>query len=245
MDNVTMRGERDTFLLIGQSNMAGRGRFHEVTRLADPRVLMFRDGLWIPAEEPLHADRPNIAGVGLGMSFAVELLRHVPQGTIGLLPCAVGGTPLRRWMPGADLYTTALSVARLGLEHGVLKGILWHQGENDSGNADDARSYGERFTQMIEGLRADLGGGSIPVIAGELGEFLEESHWSCARIVNQQLRGLERTLPLYGCVSAEGLADNGDRVHFDSRSLRELGIRYANKFLAIALPEWHEACESD
>ena len=53
------------FLLVGQSNMAGRGAVTEEDRNPDPRVLMLtRDRAWIPAADPLHFDKPKIAGVG-------------------------------------------------------------------------------------------------------------------------------------------------------------------------------------
>ncbi|MFH1476733.1 MAG: sialate O-acetylesterase [Verrucomicrobiota bacterium] len=54
--------------------MAGHGRLDEVSALRDPRIFMFRNGHWINAEEPLHTDKPKIAGVGLAMNFAKELL---------------------------------------------------------------------------------------------------------------------------------------------------------------------------
>jgi len=112
-----MNSELNIFLLIGQSNMAGRGRFDEVSTLRDPQVSMFQDGRWTVAEEPLHTDKPIIAGVGLGMSFAVELLTRAHPTPIGLVPCAVGGTQLSRWMPGADLYENAVSITRLALSN--------------------------------------------------------------------------------------------------------------------------------
>ena len=51
---------------------------------------------------------------------------------IALVPCAVGGTPIRRWCRGGDLYKKMLARAKIAAEAGVLKGILWHQGEGDS-----------------------------------------------------------------------------------------------------------------
>jgi hypothetical protein len=99
-----MTDELKVFLPIGQSNMAGRGRLDEVPELVSPQVFMFRAGRWLPAVEPLHTDKPQIAGVGLGMSFALELTEKAGIVPVGLVPCAVGGTPLSRWMPGADLY---------------------------------------------------------------------------------------------------------------------------------------------
>ena len=54
---------RDIMLLIGQSNMAGRGLPNEVDPIADGRIETFRDDQWQAAVEPLHNDKKT-AGVG-------------------------------------------------------------------------------------------------------------------------------------------------------------------------------------
>ena len=95
------------FLLMGQSNMSGRGRSTEVEPVEDSRVLMFRGDRWSVADEPLHDDKPT-AGVGLGMTFALGLIERWPSARIGLVPCAVGGFPLELWEPGAGLYAAAV-----------------------------------------------------------------------------------------------------------------------------------------
>ena len=226
----------DIFLLIGQSNMAGRGLLAEVAELSDSRILMLRDGSWQHAAEPLHTDKPERAGVGLGSGFALELLCHAPETTIGLVPCAVGGTPLSRWLPGMDLYEAALSMAKQVCGDGTMKGILWHQGESDANDATLAESYGTRLQTMIRQLRIELGAGPVPFIAGELGTFLaaEENRRPYFNVVNQQLRELETRVSKYGLVDSEELSDTGDNVHFNAISLREFGRRYAQKFLYLA-----------
>jgi hypothetical protein len=151
--------------------------------------------------------------------------------TIGLIPCAVGGTPLERWMKGGDLYEQALKRARLAMKNGVLKGILWHQGEADSGSEENARSYAKRLAQMIQDLRADLGAGDVPFVAGKLGEYLSTtnkdgspSYWP---LVNQQIDSVPAKVPHTAVVESSGLKNKGDGVHFDTPSLREFGERYA------------------
>ena len=223
------------FLLIGQSNMAGRGRLEDCPALSDPRVMMYRGGVWMQAVEPIHTDKPELAGIGLSMRFAVELVSRGFMAPIGLVPCAVGGTPLSRWMPGADLYENAVAVTKQALVGGTLKGVLWHQGEGESGEEERARTYATRFSAMIASLRGELNADDVPVIAGELGDFLEKRHPGCFyKTVNSQLRALEGTLPRYACVSAEGLTDNGDNLHFNSASLREFGLRYANAYMKMS-----------
>ena len=232
-----MNNNLNLFLLIGQSNMAGRGRLGEVPSLQHAEVSMFRNDRWIPAQEPLHTDKPSIAGIGLGMSFAVELLARTAIAPVGLVPCAFGGTSLAEWMPGTELYENAVSLSLAAIRSGgQLRGILWHQGEGDSGNHDDASSYGRRFQAMIRKLRTELSAEPIPVIAGELGTFLQrDDDTDFSAVVNQELRGLEDAVPLYGCVGAHDLGHNGDELHFDAASLREFGLRYATKYIEKAI----------
>lgn len=220
------------YLLIGQSNMAGRGVVEEQDKQAHPRVLKFtKENAWAPATDPLHYDKPTIAGVGLGSSFARVMADANPAATIGLIPCAVGGTPLSRWSKGGDLYQQALERAQLALKDGTLKGILWHQGEADSGSDRLAASYGERLGKMVTDLRADLGAGEVPFVAGKLGEFLKredkDGKPSLRPLVNEQIGALPKSVASTAAVESTGLKPKSDNVHFDSPSLREFGQRYA------------------
>jgi|GEM_PF-5931251 len=118
------------YLLIGQSNMAGRGDLSNEPTPIYPRVLMFTEqNQWARAVEPLQFDKKGIAGAGLGASFAQTMAEEHPEVTIGLVPCAVGGTPLSRWQKGGDLYQQAIVRIRSAMKAGVLQGVLWHQGE--------------------------------------------------------------------------------------------------------------------
>lgn len=226
------------YLLIGQSNMAGRGLITQDESISRVRVLKFSQrNAWAPGTDPLHTDKPPVAGVGLGTSFARQIADADKGITIGLIPCAVGGTPLERWQKGADLYEAALVRARLALKDGTLKGILWHQGEADSGDEGKAKSYLSRLSQMIHDIRADLGAGPVPFVAGKLGLFLapaskegKPSYWP---LVNEQLAGLPAAVPNTAVVESSGLQHKGDGVHFDTPSLREFGRRYATAMQSL------------
>lgn len=221
----------DIFLLIGQSNMAGRGLLAEVPVIAHPHIHMFRDHHWQAAVEPLHQDKLS-AGVGLAMSFAQDMVGRYPSMQIGLVPVAVGGTPLARWMSGADLYHNAVETAKKAIGTGdTLRGFLWHQGEGDSGNLTDASSYGQRLGLMIDGFRRELDAPHVPFIAGELGPFLDRlTSVREYELVNQQLHMIATMVPHYAVVSAADLKDKGDDLHFDAASLRTFGSRYAQAF---------------
>lgn len=219
------------FLLIGQSNMAGRGALEAQDVAPHPRVLVLnKDNQWASQGEPLHFDKPQIAGVGPGFVFAKRVAEQNPSVTIGLIPCAVGGTPLERWEPHGDLYEQALVRAKIAQKDGVLKGILWHQGEGDSGNAAAADSYGERLARMIHSLRAALAEPEVPFVAGKLGAFLltrDPNPSPFAHVVNAALEALPEHVPWTGCADSAGLDHNGDQLHFNAAAQREFGNRYA------------------
>jgi hypothetical protein len=229
-----MNESLDVFLLMGQSNMSGRGRLDEVDPIENDQIRVFRSGTWSVAKEPLHDDKPDRVGVGLAMSFASELLAHRPGSDVGLVPCAVGGASLSQWMPGEALYQRAVDATRAACREGSLAGVLWHQGESDSVDPQLAGSYGTRFVRMMTSLRADLAAPRVPIVAGELGLYLEEqvTHRHSQR-VNDALHGVKKTLAPYVCVRADGLMANPDGLHLDSQSLREFGRRYALEFIKL------------
>jgi hypothetical protein len=127
------------YLLIGQSNMAGRGKVEKEDRTPHPRVLALnKQDEWVPAVDPLHFDKRS-AGVGPGLAFGKALADADKGVTIGLIPCAAGGSPITVWKKGgywkqtsSKPYDEALRRTALAQKRGVLKGILWHQGESDS-----------------------------------------------------------------------------------------------------------------
>ncbi|HNR71458.1 MAG TPA: sialate O-acetylesterase [Verrucomicrobiota bacterium] len=227
----------ELYLLLGQSNMAGRGQLADEDQTPHPRVLVFtRQNQWEPAVEPITHDKPALLGVGPGLAFGKAMARKKPGATIGLVPCALGGTPLRRWQRGGDLYSNAVHRARRAMRDGTLAGILWHQGESDAGAATNASSYGARLGQMVQDLRAELGAPGLPFVAGQIGEFLYDrgpDRSPYAREVNAAIARLPRAVPGTGCARSKGLKDKGDQLHFDAASQRELGRRYAAVLLRL------------
>lgn len=216
------------FLLIGQSNMAGRGQVEAEDKVPHPRVFMLNKALaWVPAVDPLHFDKPERIGTGLGKTFGAVIAEAQPGAVIGLVPAAFGGSALDEWRPGLPHYDNAVARARAALKQGKLAGILWHQGESDADPAK-AAAYPARFAQMIAQLRTDLEARDVPVVVGEIGRFVANGP-----DINAALARLPGMVRRCGLVSAEGLTDQGDRLHFDSASFRELGRRYAKAWQAL------------
>jgi hypothetical protein len=227
------------FLLVGQSNMAGRGKVDAEDRSAPPRVLTLnKAGQWVPAVDPIHFDK-SAAGVGLGRSFGMVLAERDPALTIGLIPCAQGGSPISSWSPGAAWdqthshpYDDALVRARRALQDGVLKGILWHQGEADT-QANNAEKYARRLTALIARFRTDLQAPAVPVLIGQLGLFRNGAAGPGSQTVDAALRAVAKQDGHAAFISAEGLTSNPDHVHFDAPSQRTFGRRYAEAFLMM------------
>ncbi|HVT74002.1 MAG TPA: sialate O-acetylesterase [Lacunisphaera sp.] len=216
------------FLLIGQSNMAGRGHVGPDDKVPHPRVFMLTKELaWVPAVDPIHFDKPERIGAGLAKTFGAIVAEAEPGAVIGLVPAAFGGSALDEWAPGQPHYVNAVARAREAMKHGRLAGILWHQGESDSA-PDKAATYADRFAQMIARLRADLGAEDVPVIVGETGRFRPDG-----AAINAVLATLPARVPRCAFVSAEGLGDMGDHLHFDTPALHEFGRRYAQAWLEL------------
>lgn len=220
----------DLYLLVGQSNMAGRGGLTDADRQPSDRVWVFNSANeWAHQGEPVHFDKPQ-AGVGLGFTFAKQMAAANPAVTIGLIPCAVGGTPISRWKPGGDLFVEAVERAKVAMKSGQLRGILWHQGESECGDASKAAQYGASLAEVLGGFRRELDAPNAPVVVGELGEYLyvrSNGKSPFAREVNAQIDSLPERIPYVAVVKSAGLTANADELHFNAESLKEFGIRYA------------------
>jgi hypothetical protein len=223
------------FLLIGQSNMAGRGKVEPQDLVAHPRVWkLTKEDQWAPAVDPLHFDRPNVVGVGLGKTFGETVADAAgnQDAHVGLIPCAVGGTSINKWNKGEKLYEEAVRRAKVAMKHGEIAGILWHQGESDSPTPEKRAGHAEKLERLIADLRADLNAPDVPFILGQLGEFHAAKVPGTADM-NAILTEFPKTHPTTACVESKGLTDSGDKTHFDAKSLRELGRRYADAYLTL------------
>lgn len=230
------------FLLVGQSNMAGRGKVEPEDTVPMARVLAFdKQRTWVPAVDPMHFDKP-VAGVGLGRTFAARVAETRPNVTIGLVPAAVGGSPIDAWQPGAFYEPTNShpwddAIARIGMARaaGTLKAILWHQGESDA-KPELAPGYEAKLHALIARFRDTLAAPELPFIVGQLGHFPDAPWDDATRMVDAAHRQLPEKVRHTAFVSSEGLVHTGDKIHFDSASLRELGRRYAAAYEKLARP---------
>ena len=237
-DGINLNNDENirSFLMIGQSNMAGRGEFRDVEPIENPDCFMLRMGRWQQMYEPINPDRDIFkikyhSGISLAASFADELQKHTGA-RIGLIPCADGGTSIDQWMPGEVLFDHAVMMTRLAMRSSTFCGFIWHQGEADSYEGR-LELYKDKFIRMITAMRKELGADEIPVIIGELSEDIERLEKPNIIKMNENFHAIAEVLPHCAVVSSKGLALKDDRLHFNAVSLREFGRRYFEAYLNV------------
>lgn len=260
-------------VLAGQSNMAGRGYAGPDDLAPVPGVKHFaRDNSWREAIEPITKDRPfvgtfaadgtkrvspdpwdavppgagdRVVGVGPGRTFGRLLRAFCPDEEIGLVPVAVGGTPVSAWLPGGvdphdpanHPYDDAVARIRAAQADGEVCAILWHQGEGDCGRtAPDA--YAESLRTVIANFRRDLGlAETVPFVMGTLARFYGDKYPRIAEFapgIDAAMERVAATTPYAGLVCAHDLSDRGDGLHFDTASQHALGERYFRMWRSMA-----------
>lgn len=232
------------YVLAGQSNMAGRGVVTPADRQPMDRVLTLdKNGKWVPAVDPLHFDKPG-AGVGVGRTFAAEMLKDLPKDVvIGLIPTAAGGSAIASWRPGgyhdqtkSHPYDDAIKRIAIASQAGTVKGILWHQGESDC-TPEKSAVYEKELHELIARLRAQLKSPDLPFIVGQMGQFPEKPWDDAKKRVDQIHRELPQKIKETAFVNSDGLGHKGDQIHFNSESYREFGKRYAQAMKSLMTPE--------
>ena len=143
-----LRGKLKLFVLMGQSNMSGRGAVPEELKHTNPRVYLFgNDYQWKLAEEPVDSAVGQVdmvsedrdAGISPSLSFAEFLLGSKPDWAIGLIPCAKNSTSMLDWVQNDDpksLYGSCFKRILQAAPMGSVEGILFYQGETDAIDAD-------------------------------------------------------------------------------------------------------------
>ncbi|MDH5398458.1 MAG: sialate O-acetylesterase [Cyclobacteriaceae bacterium] len=218
-------------LLIGQSNMAGRAHLLAVDSTTVEGVeLLNSEGQWMPARNPLNqysSIRKDIGmqRLGPGWSFAKHLSKKKDFNTLGLVVNAKGGSAINEWMPGTEFYSEAVRRTKQAIEQGgELVGIAWHQGESD---VKDMSHYLADLEVLINSLRKEFNNQTLPFVAGQI---IGNNPGRAA--FNGLILSLPEKVPHTAVVASKGLKVF-DGVHFDNKSQKKLGKRYAKAFLKL------------
>lgn len=225
------------YLLIGQSNMAGRGKVEPSDTIQNQRILSFnKQKTWIIAKEPIGFDK-SFTGVGPGLAFGREMAAIDTSIYIGLIPCAHGGSSISVWKTGVYYEPTksfpldnAIERAKLAMKVGVLKGIIWNQGESDC-TPEKAAVYEESLKGLIDTLRQALNEPNLPFIAAELPAFQinPKTNFAPHKKINRAINHLKKRIDFYSVIKTNDTNHKGDSLHYNTASARLIGERYAHE----------------
>jgi hypothetical protein len=237
------------FLCFGQSNMEGYPRtIEEQDKTVDERFRMlaavdFKDpnrtrDNWYPAVPPLC--RPG-CGLCPADYFGRTLVANLPKNVkVGVINVAVAGCKIEcfqkdkyqaylstqaAWMQntakqyGGNPYARLVELGKEAQKVGVIKGILLHQGESNSGDKEWGTKVKSVYDDLLKDL--DLKPNSVPLLGGEL--------VAGPGVVSQ----LPKTSPNFYAISSKGCGSQPDRLHFNSAGYRELGKRCGEKMLEL------------
>ena len=246
------------FLCLGQSNMEGfpgieppdrgpvDGRFQMLAAVDFPNQGR-KKGNWYPAVPSLS--RPS-AGLGPVDYFGRTMVSNLPPDIrVGVVNVSIGGCKIElfekdsfqtyaatapSWMSntialyGGNPYQHLVDLGRLAQKDGVIKGILLHQGESNSGD----KQWPDKVKRVYDNLIKDLHlkASEVPLLAGEL--MGADQKGACAGM-NRIIDDLPRTIPTAHVISSKGCAGRPDHLHFTPAGYRELGTRYAETMLAL------------
>ena len=246
------------YLCFGQSNMEGYpGIPEEEKGPVDPRlqVLASTDfpelgrlkGNWYPATPPLS--RPS-AGLSPADYFGRAMVAALPAGIrVGVVNVAVGGCKIElfdtatesayiatapEWMQpalaayGGSPYQRLVEMGRLAQRSGVIKGILLHQGESNTGETDWPAKVKTVYANLLRDLGLDAA--AVPLLAGEV--VPADQDGECASM-NAIIATLPTAIPTAHVVSSAGCPCHPDRLHFTPAGYRALGARYAATMLPL------------
>lgn len=246
------------FLSFGQSNMEGNARFEpqdtvsvdsrfRVLEAVDCSNLNRTKGNWYTAIPPLCRCRTGLTPVDY---FGRQLVATLPANVkVGVINVAVGGCKIELfdkdhyesyvstapdWLKnmareyGGNPYGRLVEMAKLAQRDGVIKGILLHQGESNTGDT----TWPSKVKLVYDNLLKDLGldAASVPLLAGEV---VHADQGGVCASMNKIIATLPQTIPNAHVISSAGCPDAADNLHFNAAGYRMLGERYAEKMLAL------------
>lgn len=204
-------------------------------------------GKWCEAAAPLC--RPN-TGLTPADWFGRTLIETLPDNIrVGIIHVAIGGIRIEGFMPdqiaeyvktapgwmkgmleayGNNPYERLVTLAKRAQQDGVIKGVLMHQGESNTGDPEWAQKVQSVYDHLLGDLQ--LKPEEVPLLAGEVVQANGEGQ--CVAM-NKQIDELPKTLHTAHVVSSTGCSNGPDKLHFDAAGYRELGRRYGEKMLEL------------
>lgn len=223
VDTVAFVGISDNFVIAGQSNAVGYTPGNQSYSHASLKAGMFaNDYNWKELTDPVDANTNQVDTVSrddtLGGSCWPPLatLFMADQGLpIGFIPCALGGTSLYQWLPGADHQdrtTLYGSMIYRALRTGC-KAVLFWLGESDIVAGTNPTTFNADLDTLADAVMADLGVPLIPMAIQDMsttyGGYDETAIDNAIRLAWRDNANIKRGPDLHLITFAGGL-------HYDS-----------------------------
>ncbi|HET7897142.1 MAG TPA: sialate O-acetylesterase, partial [Flavisolibacter sp.] len=245
------------FLCFGQSNMEGNAKAETQDSMVDNRFQVMEavdcpnlgreKGKWYPAIPPLCRCRTGLTPADY---FGRTLVANLPKDVkVGVINVAVGGCKIELFMNDSlqsyvakapnwmvpmikeydgNPYQRLVEMAKLAQKDGVIKGVLLHQGESNTGDTTWPRKVKQVYDNLLHDLA--LKPNSVPLLSGET--VNADQGGACASM-NKIIATLPNTIPNAYVISSAGCPQRGDNLHFTVAGYRELGKRYGTQMLSI------------
>ena len=198
-------------------------------------------GEWCEASAPLC--RAN-TGLTPADWFGRTLVASLPENIkIGVIHVAIGGIDIKGFLPDSipsyvekkapgwmkgmlaaydnDPYKRLVTLAKKAQKDGVIKGILMHQGETNTGDP----KWAGMVKQVYENLCGDLQLKPEEVNL-YVGNIVQADGKGVCIGCKKQIDELPQTIHTCQVISSDGCTNGPDRLHFDAAGYRELGCRY-------------------
>jgi hypothetical protein len=129
---------------------------------------------------------------------------------------------------GGNPYARLVQIAKLAQKDGVIKGILLHQGESNTGDTQWPAKVKAIYTNLVTDL--GLVPTKVPLLAGEV---VNADQGGVCASMNSIIATLPKTLSNSYVISSSKCTDGADNLHFNAAGYREFGKRYASKMLSL------------
>lgn len=246
------------FLCFGQSNMEGQGTIETQDKKVNSRLQVLQSvncsnlnrtkGKWYPAVPPLTR---CWSGLSPADYFGRTMVENLPDSIrIGIINVSVAGCKIElydkegyttyvasiteTWLKNiiaeynGNPYGYLVDMAKLAQKDGVIKGILLHQGESNTGDTQWPAKVKKIYNDLLTDL--NLKSDSVPLLAGEV---VHADQGGICASMNTIINRLPQSIPTSYVISSSKCTDANDNLHFNSAGYRELGKRYAKKMLQI------------
>ena len=246
------------YLCFGQSNMEGAGAIETVDKTVDSRFKVMEavdcsnlgrtKGKLYTAVPPLTRCWSGLSPVDY---FGRTMIANLPTNVkVGVINVSVGGCKIElfdkvnyttyvssiteTWLKNiiaeysGNPYARLVEMAKLAQKDGVIKGILLHQGESNTGDGQWPTKVKGVYNNLITDLGLDPK--KVPLLAGEV---VNADQGGVCASMNTIIAKLPQTLSNSYVISSSKCTDGTDNLHFNSAGYRELGKRYANKMLSL------------